>query len=305
MLIQALIFGVSLFALVKGSDWFIESAERIGLSLGIPSFIIGVTIVAFGTSLPELATSIISVLEGESDIVIGNVVGSNITNILLVVGTVAIVAKRIKLRPSIMSIDMPMLLFSSLFLVFVLMDKHVSTFECILFLIALAIFLIQSLSGNADEECERSPVALKDVGLFIVGGVLVYFGAKYTIESLILLATQLNVGTELIAVSLVALGTSLPEVVVSLAAVKRGQVDIAIGNVLGSNIFNTYAVMAIPGLLGELEIPESITMFSLPLMVGVTILFAFICLSREISRWEGAMLLLIYVYFIGNLIVQV
>lgn len=305
MLIQVLIFAVSLAALIKGSDWFIESAERIGLSLGIPSFIIGVTIVAFGTSLPELATSIISVLEGESDIVIGNVVGSNITNILLVIGTVAVAAKRIKLRSSIMAIDMPMLIFSAFFLAYALMDQKISVFECVLFLIALAIFLIQSLSGNDDEETQRSAIAIKDVGLFLLGGVLVYLGAKYTIDSLIFLASKLNVGTEMIAVSLVALGTSLPEVVVSLAAVRRGQVDIAIGNVIGSNIFNTYAVMAIPGLIGSLSIPASIMAFSLPLMVGVTILFAFICLAREISRWEGAMLLLIYVYFIGNLITQV
>jgi len=303
--ITVLIFVASLIALIKGSDWFIESAERIGLSLGIPSFIIGVTIVAFGTSLPELATSIISVLEGQSDIVVGNVVGSNITNILLVVGAVGLFAKRVPLRANIMDIDIPMLIISGLFLWFALYDNVFSLMESLMFLGGLAIFLFHSFSGDDEEPMKRSRVRMKDVLLFIVGGVGVYIGARFTIESLIEMATALNIGTEIIAVSLVALGTSLPEVVVSLAAVKRGQTDIAIGNVLGSNIFNTYAVMAVPSFIGTLHIPESITNFNLPFMVAVTIIFAFLCLSRQISRWEGMMLLLLYFFFIGNLVTQV
>ncbi len=305
MLIEVLIFAVSLVALIKGSDWFIESAERIGLSLGIPSFIIGVTIVAFGTSLPELATSIVSVLEGQSDIVIGNVVGSNITNILLVIGTVALFAKRVPLRANIMDVDIPMLLFSAIFLFFALHDNRLSLLESFLFIAALVIFLIHSLSSAGEEKIEKSKIHFKDILLFIIGGVFVYLGAKYTIESLIQMATALDIGAELIAVSLVALGTSLPEVVVSLAAVKRGQTDIAIGNVLGSNIFNTYAVMAISSFFGTLGLPESITAFNLPFMVGVTFIFAFLCISKQISRWEGGMLILFYFYFLGNLINQV
>ena len=305
MLIQVLIFAVSLFVLIKGSDWFIGAAERIGLALGIPSFIIGVTIVAFGTSLPELATSIIGVLEGQSDIVIGNVVGSNITNILLVVGAVAIFSKRVPLRANIMDVDMPMLVFSALFLLFAMDDYKLSVAEAVLFLAALAIFLIHSLSGTDEEKIQRTKVHAKDIMFLVLGGVGVYIGAKYTIESLIKMADALNIGSEMIAVSLVALGTSLPEVVVSITAAKRGQPDIAIGNVLGSNIFNTYAVMAIPSFIGPLTIPATIVDFNLPLMVGVTIFFTFLCISRQISRWEGALLLLLYFYFLINLITQV
>jgi cation:H+ antiporter len=305
MLIQVLIFVVSLFVLIKGSDWFIGAAERIGLSLGIPSFIIGVTIVAFGTSLPELATSIIGVLAGQSDIVVGNVVGSNITNILLVVGAVAIFTRRVPLRANIMDVDMPMLVFSSLFLLFALYDHKLSMAESILFLFALAIFLVHSLSGDDEDKIERTTVHGKDILFFILGGFGVYIGAKFTIEALIKMAEALNIGSEMIAVSLVALGTSLPEVVVSITAAKRGQPDIAIGNVLGSNIFNTYAVMAIPSFIGPLSIPSTIVDFNLPLMVGVTLFFAFICISKQISRWEGFLLLLLYFYFLINLITQV
>lgn len=305
MTIQIIVFVISLVVLIKGSDWFIGAAERIGLSLGIPAFIIGVTIVAFGTSLPELATSIASIYAGESDIVIGNVVGSNITNILLVIGTVAIFVRRIPLRANIMDVDIPMLIFSSFFLFFVVLDGRFSLAEAFLFLAALVIFLIHSFSGDTEDRLERSKVSLKDITLFLVGGVAVYLGAKYTIESLIFVANSLNIGSELIAVSLVALGTSLPEVTVSIAAARRGQTDIAVGNVLGSNIFNTYAVMAIPTFFGPLELPESITDESLPLMVGVTLIFSFLCLSRQISRWEGALLLILYLYFLINLSTQV
>ena len=301
---EVLIFVVSLIALIKGSDWFIGSAERIGLALGVPAFIVGVTIVAFGTSLPELATSVLAVLEGESEIVIGNVVGSNITNILLVIGAVALFSKRVPLRANIMDVDMPMLLFSAFLLFAFTYDAKVTFVEAILLLAALAIFLIHSLSGNDEEKLERSKIHLRDVLFFIIGGAAVYLGAKYTIASLTSMATALDIGSEIIALSLVALGTSLPEVVVSITAAKRGQTDIAIGNVLGSNIFNTYAVMAIPSFLGELNIPATVTDFNLPFMGGVTLLFAFLCVSKQISRWEGVMLLLLYFYFIYNMIPQ-
>ena len=305
MLIQTLIFAVSLFALIKGSDWFIGAAERIGIALGIPAFIVGVTIVAFGTSLPELATSIVSVYEGESDIVVGNVVGSNITNIVLVIGSVALFSGRVPLRANIMDIDMPMLIFSAFFLLFALADQQLTLAESILFVIALVIFLAHSFSDNEDEAITRSPIRPRDIGFFILGGAGVYFGAKFTIEALIQMAEVLQIGSELIAVSLVALGTSLPEVVVSIAAAKRGQTDIAIGNVLGSNIFNTYAVMAIPSFIAPLQIPETITDFNLPFMVGVTVIFGFLCISKQLSRWEGMMLLLLYFYFLINLITKV
>jgi cation:H+ antiporter len=296
---QLLIFIFSLAVLIKGSDWFIAAAENIGRAMGIPPFIIGVTIVAFGTSLPELATSIISVLADESAIVSGNVVGSNITNILLVLGAVAFFSKKdIILEGNIMDVDMPMLIFSAFLLYFSISDGNLSTVESLLFLVSLAFFLIHSLSGKKSDVEMRPKFRWKDVLLLIFGGLMVYLGAKYTIESLIFLAGSFGIGSEIFALSLVALGTSLPEVVVSLTAAKRGNSGIAIGNVLGSNIFNTYIVMSIPSFLGTLIIPDSIINFNLPLMVGVTIMFALVSMSNRITRWEGAMLLLFYVFFL-------
>ena len=300
LLIYILIFAVSLAALLKGSDWFVAAAERIGLSLGISPFIIGVTIVAFGTSLPELATSIAAVFSGSSEIVVGNVIGSNVTNILLVLGLTAIVGKKIVLDFDVWDIDMPLLLASAVFLYFALNDSHISIIEAILFLIALAIFLLKSFGeSNKDEDTPKATA--KDYLLLLFGGVIVYFGATYTIYGIENIANLLGVNQDFIALSVLALGTSLPEVVVSIAAARKGKPAIAVGNVLGSNIFNTYAVMGIPSLISPLVIPETISDFSLPFMVFVTIIFAVICLSKKISRWEGAMLVVFYGFFIFEL----
>jgi cation:H+ antiporter len=300
LFLNILIFVVSLGALLKASDFFVAAAERVGLAIGISPFIIGVTIVAFGTSLPELATSLAAVFSGSSEIVIGNVIGSNITNILLVLGITAIVAKKIVMDFDIMDIEMPLLLGSAFFLYFVLADNHVSLYESLLFLVALTVFLLNSF-GQKDKDVERPAFAIKDFLILIAAGLVVYFGASYTIYAIEKIASQLGVNQDFIALSVLALGTSLPEVVVSIAAARKGKPGIAVGNVLGSNIFNTYAVVGIPSLFGNLVIPESTNSFSLPFMVGVTLLFVIGCISKKISRWEGVMLVIFYVYFIFTL----
>ena len=299
-----LVFIVSISVLVLGSEWFISSAERIGLSFGISHFIIGVTIVAFGTSLPELATSIVSVLTENSEVVMGNVVGSNITNILLVLGLTAFVGKGIHMDFNVMKGDMPMLVASAFLLYFTLQDGSFSLPEALLFLVALIIFLLSSLTGNEEEEDERPSVSAREWLLFILGGVFVYYGAVYTIESLSSIATKMGVSPGLISLGAIALGTSLPEVVVSINAARKGKHAIAVGNVLGSNIFNTYAVVSISSFFGELSMTPDLY-FNLGFMVAVTLLFAVLCISKSISRWEGAMLLVVYLYFMMELFARI
>ncbi len=303
VLLNTGIFVVSLAALLKGADWFIDSAESIGLRLGIPQFIIGVTIVAFGTSLPELATSIAAVYAGKSEIVIGNVVGSNITNIALVLGLTALFVNSINIKKDIWDNDLPYLWGSGFLLWLTLVDQKFSLFEAILFLVGIVFFLSYSFNAEDDEEEEQIKIPLKPrkIVLLIVGGAMVALGAEYTIRSITGLSQYAGIDPEVIALTAVALGTSLPEVIVSLNAARRGKSAIALGNVLGSNIFNTYAVMGIPALFGELIIPKSIIDFSLPLMLVMTILFGIICLTPRITRWEGLMLLLFYAFFIVNL----
>lgn len=286
--------------LVFASDRFIGAAESIGLSFGISPFIIGVTIVAFGTSLPELMTSIVSVYSGNSSIVIGNVIGSNITNILLVLGLTAFVGKEILLDMDVMDVDMPLLLVSSFFLVFVISDLHVSWFEACLFLVGLALFLYNSIGGGHMENSEKVKASSLTYVIMIIAAVFVFLGADFTIKYISNISRGLGIGEDVIALTFVALGTSLPEVMVSIAAARRGKHAIAVGNVLGSNIFNTYAVTGIPALLGNIIIPQDILYFSAPFMVVVTVIFAFMCMSKRISKWEGIMLLVLYAFFLAE-----
>ncbi|MEM9919798.1 MAG: calcium/sodium antiporter [Bacteroidota bacterium] len=301
MLIDVLMYGGlfvgSLVVLLKGSDWFVDSAEEIGLSMGISPFLIGVTIVAFGTSLPELAASIASVLADDSKIVVGNVVGSNITNIALVLGLTALVAKEIKLEYNIWHIDMPYLWGSAFFLWLALKDLHLSLGEAILFLGGIGIFLAYSFK-QSDGNGTKTKSSWKTYAFFALGGAFVWVGAKYTITAITQLSSMVGIGSEIIALTAVALGTSLPEVIVSINAARKGKTSIAVGNVLGSNIFNTYVVMAIPSFLGTLEIPPQIMDFSMPLMIVMTILFGVVSNNKNITRWEGLLLILFYAFFL-------
>jgi cation:H+ antiporter len=295
------LFVVSLTVLLRASDWFVDSAEEIGLSLGISPFIIGLTIVAFGTSLPELATSIASVLDGHSEIVVSNVVGSNITNIALVLGLVAVVVGRIEQEYNIWHIDMPYLWGSAFIMWFVLQDLHFSIFEAVLFIIGIVIFLSYSIKGNESTDEEKPEAGWRSYLFVVIGIVLVSLSAKYTIDSISKLSEIAGIEEEIIALSAVALGTSLPEVIVSLNAARKGKTSIAIGNVLGSNIFNTYVVMSIPRFFGPLEIPAEVQSFYLPLMIAMTVLFGIMTNNKKVTRWEGAVLLMFYLFFVGEM----
>ncbi|MGA1582946.1 MAG: calcium/sodium antiporter [Saprospiraceae bacterium] len=301
LLLNLGIFVVSLGVLLKASDWFIDAAERIGLSLGVPQFIIGVTIVSVGTSLPELATSIASIYIGKSEIVVGNVVGSNITNIALVLGLTAVYSKQISLDGKMWNGDLPFLFASAFLLYFVLLDLNFTLFEAILFLFGNVLFLAYSFSSGDEEEVIRPPLQAAVFLKLIAGGALVYFGASYTIYAISELSDIAGIDPDVIALTAVALGTSLPEVIVSLNAARKGKTSIAVGNVLGSNVFNTFAVMGVPRLFGPLVIPESVLNFSLPLMMVMTVLFGIMCVSSRITRWEGLVMLMFYAFFIVEL----
>lgn len=295
-------FVISLAVLLRASDWFIDAAENIGLTLGISPFIIGVTIVAFGTSLPELATSIASIYAGNSEIVVGNVVGSNITNIALVLGLVAVMVGRIELENNIWHIDMPYLWASAFLLWFTLYDLHFSMGEAILFLVGIAVFLAYSVRGNGEKIEVEHRAGWRSYAFLVLGGGLVWLSADYTILAISKLSTLAGISPEVIALSAVALGTSLPEVIVSLSAARKGKSSIAVGNVLGSNIFNTYVVMAVSSFFGDLLIPEDILHLYLPLMIVMTLLFGIMVNNRVITRWEGAVLLMFYALFTMELI---
>ena len=292
----------SLVVLLKASDWFVDSAEEVGLSFGISPFIVGVTIVAFGTSLPELAASIASVFAGNSEIVIGNVVGSNIANILLIMGITAIIAKEIKLDFKVVDVDVPFLVGSAMFLWFACWDLKITWFETVIFLACLALFIVNSFNRDEKQDKSERPSTNWKTYAFMIGGiVLIFVSANYTIVAIQKLAEIAGISAEVIALTLVAFGTSLPEVAVSVAAARKGKTGIAVGNVVGSNIFNVLAVMGVSRLFGDLVIPPDVLTYSLPFMFAVTIMFSIISIGRNVSRWEGMMLVLFYIYFIGQI----
>ena len=315
---------ISLFVLIKSSDYFTDSAEKIGLWLGIPTFFIGVTIVAIGTSLPELISSIIAVFNNSSEIVIGNVLGSNIANIFLILGFAGIISrKHLKLSRSLLHVDLPFLLGTCFLLAIMIWDGKFTFFEGILSLFVLLIYSfyliktrerpekevrkqLRGVKGElANHQFKKLPpkkkLSLKVWIILLISIAFIYLGAKYTIESVINLSFLLNIGKEIIAISAVALGTSLPELIVTISAAKKGKPEIAVGNILGSNIFNILGVMGIPALFGILIIPSHILTFTLPVMIIATLMFLFITLDKEITKWEGWLLFVFYVLFIVKL----
>lgn len=312
-LIWIIVFVVSLFVLIKASDYFTHSAEKIGLFFGIPPFIVGATIVAVGTSLPELISSIFAVLRNSSEIVVGNVVGSNVANIFLVLGIAAIVGRRMKLTYELIHVDLPLLIGSAFLLAVTIWDGIFSFPEALLCIAGIILYLLYTIntkSKHENIEIKKGPneevkqgrkLDRKTLVILAVSAFFIYLGAKYTVESVIKLSEILNIGKELIAISAVALGTSLPELTVTIAAAKKGKPEMAVGNVLGSNIFNALAVMGIPALIGTLIIPHSILTFGLPMMLIATLLYFFITHDKEITKWEGWLLVIFYVFFIGKL----
>jgi cation:H+ antiporter len=300
------IFVVSLLALVKSADWFTEGAEELGLFFGMPSYVVGLTIVAIGTSLPELVSSIFAVAGGSPEIVVGNVVGSNITNICLVLGLAAILGGRLFVSREIVKIDLPMLASSAALLGLTALDGTISRPEGVLLLAGALIYSVYGLSKieaavQQDFKLERGRLRPLVAFRLVGGAVILYFAAEYTIKSVIELSTLLDVGTDVIAISAVALGTSLPELVVSLVAARRGKLEIAIGNVLGSNVFNAFAVVGIPALIVPLPVTHPVLTIGLPFMGVATVLYFFMAQDREVTRWEGMPLVLLYILFLGTL----
>ncbi len=306
MALWIVVFVVSILALVKAAQLFTGAAERVGRYFGMPSFIVGVTIVAFGTSLPELLSSIYAVSAGSSEIVIGNVLGSNISNVFLVLGISAILAGRMETVYNLVHVDLPFLAGSAVLLAVTTWDGHFTLPEAFLCLGALVVYMLYAVA-TANEEGSAGPGEPaksldRNTILVLLGSVvLLYFGARYTVEALLKLSEFMHIGAEIIAASAVAIGTSLPELVVSVTASRQGNQGMVIGNVLGSNIFNALGVMAIPRLFGDLALPKSMLEFSLPMMLVATVLYLLITQDKQITKWEGWLLILFYVLFIGKL----
>lgn len=323
-----IIFIISLAILVKSADWLLESAEKIGLKIGLSKFIVGALIVGLGTSLPELSASIAAVLQGETPIVAANAIGSNIANIFLIAGVAAILARKLIMTKNLIELDLPMLIGSTILFAGIAWDGLVSRPEALFLIAAFLVYFLYTLFH--DETSEEKPVHGKyfpavidrvsvlvsrfrtsesgevqvnivDWVKLIVGVAGLSLGAKYLIESVSGVAVAIGVTPAIISITAVAFGTSLPELLVSIKAVYKGQADMAIGNVLGSNIFNILIVTGVPALMAPLSIDSQTLLWGLPMMAMATFFFVVSAIPKRIYAWEGALYVIIYIFFIGKL----
>ncbi len=307
LIIWLIIFILSLFVLIKASDFFTDAAEKIGISLGISPFLIGVTIVSVGTSLPELISSITAVYQNSSEIVFGNVMGSNIANIFLIIGTASLISSPLNILYELIHVDLPLFVGSAFLLGLTVLDSNFSINEAIICILGYVVYVFYTISSGKEEQqsetidTSQKSFPVKQIVIVIVSALFVFFGATYTIKSVTKISEILEIGKELIALSAVALGTSLPELIVTISAARKGNPEIAVGNVLGSNIFNSLIVMGIPRLTGKLEIPDDVLGSGLLVLLVGTILFFFVTQDKQVTRWEGLIFFIFYGWFIGNI----
>lgn len=310
-----LFLGIGLVLLVAGADLLVKGAARLAGAFGIPSLVIGLTVVAFGTSAPELAVSVKAAYAGQAELAIANVVGSNIFNVLFILGVAALIMPLV-ISKQLIRQDVPIMVGVSLLVLWMVQDQQLDKIECaVLFagLIAYTWFLFkQGKAQGADtgdtevEEMLKQPHPMWQNLLFVVGGlVLLVLGARWLVESAIALATAWGVNEAVIGLTIVAAGTSLPEVVTSIVATIRGERDIAVGNVVGSNIFNILCVLGLSGLVSPIPLVAGAQMSQLdiPVMLAVAMLCVpFFFAGAILNRIEGALFLCAYVAYTWYLV---
>ncbi|WP_445665509.1 calcium/sodium antiporter [Fodinibius sp. AD559] len=306
------LFLCGLAFLIVGAEVLVRGASRIARGFGISPLIIGLTIVAFGTSSPELAVSVKSALSDQANIALGNVVGSNIFNVLFILGISALIVP-LRVSQQLIRLDVPLMIGLSVIVLLFAMDQNISQYDGYILLAGLAgyigflIYEGRKNTGFGDSPSDQNVnPGKKDTGKnnwllnigFIAGGlVLLVIGSRWLVDGAVSFAQYLGVSELIIGLTIIAAGTSLPEVVTSIIAAIRGERDIAVGNVVGSNIFNIMGVLGIAGVVAPagIEVSKAIYHFDIPIMIAV----AFACLpifftGGTINRWEGGLLVCYY-----------
>ena len=305
MIISILLLIVGFVLLIKGADIFVDGASSTALNLKVSKMVIGLTIVAFGTSAPEFAVSIKALLSGSSDIVLGNVVGSNILNILLILGISSLFSSMV-VKDNTVKKEIPLtILFSVLLTVLSfdnIFDKNITNVITrtdgivILLFFIVFIYYLASIAKNNNEENEKAPYKIGKSLLFVLIGLVgIVAGSNLVVDNASAIAKALNVSEKMISLTIVAFGTSLPELVTSVQAARKHENDIAIGNIIGSNIFNIGIVIGLPcALIGNINVGtfNYIDMFT---MIGTAVLlFLLTFKKRKLDKGEGLIMLLIF-----------
>ena len=311
------LFVLGLVLLVLGAEWLVRGASRLAIALGITPLVVGLTVVAFGTSAPELAVTVSSTLRGTPDIALGNVVGSNICNILLILGLTALIAP-LTVAQQLVRLDVPLLIIASVSMLVMAWDGAISSFDGLLLFAAVLIYTVYAIRQSRREqqavhaEYQREYAtgtgsAWTNLGLIVLGLILLVVGARWLVEGAVIAARWLGISELVIGLTVIAIGTSLPEIAASVVASLRGQRDIAVGNVVGSSLFNILAVLGLTASISPtgIPVPGAALSFDLPIMLTATIACLPIFFTGyRIERWEGVLFLFYYGAYVTLLVLD-
>ncbi|MBQ8781454.1 MAG: calcium/sodium antiporter [Oscillospiraceae bacterium] len=309
IVIQFLLLIVGFALLIKGADWFVDGASGIADRFGIPQLVIGLTIVAFGTSAPEAAVSITAALNNSAGLAVGNVVGSNILNILIILGLTALITP-VAVQKSTLKYEIPYVIIITIVLgILGAIGGDLNLIDSIILLALFVLYFVYlvklSKSGQPDEAPAAEEGAQKKnifwlILLTIIGIVMIVIGSDVTVDAASAIATRFGMSERLIGLTIVALGTSLPELVTSVLAARKGNADIAIGNIVGSNIFNILFILGVTGLITTIPYASNFVIDTvIAVLAAVVLLLCVINKDRKLKRPAGAIMLGLYaVYFV-------
>ena len=309
IIIQVVLLLVGFLFLIKGSDFFVDGASSIASHLKIPTIIVGLTIVAFGTSAPEAAVSITSSLTGSNAMAVSNVIGSNLFNMLMVIGIAALLSNLL-MEKSVLKKDLPFLVaITLLFAIFIFIGWDITNLEGIILLIILAGYIIYLIRGskkskNANEVEAAKFTLPKSIILIIIGLAGIIIGGDLVVDSASAIAIALGMSETLVGLTIVAIGTSLPELVTSITALKKGENQLVIGNVIGSNIFNILFVLGASSAISRIPLDSSM-LIDVLFMMGVTILcFIFGKTQDKYDKKEGVILIALFIAYMAFAILR-
>ena len=303
--LQLLVIVVGIAIVLFGADKLTEGGASLARRMNIPQIVIGLTIIAIGTSMPEFFVSFVSALKGTPDLAVGNIVGSNIFNALLIVGCAAMVAP-MTILPSTVKRDIPFALVASVLLLIMCLDATISRLDAAILFVLFMVITIRSAhsdpSGEAQEETPKATSPLKAWLYIFLGLVCLIFGSNIFVDSASALASSLGISDAVIGLTIVAGGTSLPELATSIVSARKGQSGIAIGNVLGSNVFNILMILGVTGLIQPMQITGITSVDLSMLVISMILLWLFSYTKYTLSRWEGAVLTAVFLGYISWLV---
>lgn len=304
---EYLLLLIGFVLLIKGADFFVDGSSSLARIMKVPSVIIGLTIVAMGTSAPEASVSVNAALAGSNDIAISNVIGSNLFNGLVVVGVCAFMAG-FKTNPEILKRDMPLNIIVTAILCIMLLDRHINHIEGIILLISMAVYIavmVISALKNRETADKCKILSLPKSLIFIIGGLIaVIFGGTLVVDNACLIAKDFGVSENFIGLTIIAIGTSLPELVTSITATRKGDSGLALGNAIGSNLFNILFILGMSATICPLNVLSESIIDCIILLVSAVILYVFARTKKTMNRWEGIVCVFLYVGYTAYLLIR-